>query len=73
MDGAGRVQEVRGEGVVGQQPLLEPGKSFEYPAGCPLTTPFGSMTGSYRIQRSDGTEFDAEVALFELVEPHAIH
>jgi ApaG protein len=73
IDGSGNTEEVRGEGVVGAQPVLGPGESFEYTSGCPLPTPFGSMTGSYRMQREDGTEFDAEVGLFELVEPRAIH
>ena len=73
IDGSGRTEEVRGEGVVGKQPVLGPGESFEYTSGCPLTTPFGSMAGTYRMQREDGTEFQAEVGLFELVEPGAIH
>ena len=73
IDGSGRTEEVRGEGVVGKQPVLDPGESFAYTSGCPLTTPFGSMTGTYRMQREDGTEFQAEVAIFELVEPGAIH
>jgi ApaG protein len=73
IDGSGKTEEVRGEGVVGNQPVLEPGESFEYTSGCPLPTPFGSMTGTYRMQREDGTEFQAEIGLFELVEPRAIH
>ena len=73
IDGSGHTEEVRGEGVVGAQPVLEPGESFEYTSGCPLPTPFGSMTGTYRMQREDGIEFQAEIALFELVEPGAIH
>lgn len=73
IDGSGHTEEVRGEGVVGAQPVLGPGESFEYTSGCPLPTPFGSMTGTYRMQREDGTEFQAEIALFELVEPGAIH
>ena len=73
IDATGQAQEVRGEGVVGQQPLLAPGESFEYTSGCPLSTPFGSMSGSYEMQRSDGVRFDAEIALFELVEPAGIH
>jgi ApaG protein len=73
LDGSGHTEEVQGEGVVGQQPVLEPGQMFEYTSGCPLSTPFGSMSGSYRIQRSDGTTFDAEIGLFELIQPHAIH
>lgn len=73
VDGSGRTEEVQGPGVVGNQPVLEPGHAFEYTSGCPLTTPFGSMTGTYRMQRSDGTAFDAEIGLFELVQPAAIH
>ncbi len=73
VDATGHVEEVRGEGVVGKQPHLEPGESFEYTSGCPLGTPFGSMSGSYEMQRVDGTRFEAEVALFELVQPVAIH
>lgn len=73
VDAAGGTQEVRGEGVVGDQPVLEPGEHFEYTSGCPLSTPFGSMAGSYRMQREDGSVFDAEIALFELVQPLAIH
>jgi ApaG protein len=73
VDGSGQTEEVRGEGVVGKQPILDPGDSFEYTSGCPLTTPFGSMTGTYRMQREDGTEFQAEIGLFELMEPGAIH
>ena len=69
----GRVEEVRGPGVVGQQPVLEPGESFEYTSGCPLDTPFGSMQGTYQMVTSGGTRFDAEIARFELREPGAIH
>ena len=73
IDGTGHIEEVRGEGVIGQQPSLEPGQSFEYTSGCPLGTPFGSMSGTYEMQRADGLAFEAEVALFELVQPTAIH
>jgi ApaG protein len=73
VDGSGRTEEVQGEGVVGEKPVLEPGQAYEYTSGCPLTTPFGSMAGHYRMLRADGTHFDAEVALFELVQPYAIH
>ena len=72
-DATGRVQEVRGEGVVGEQPVLEPGDSFEYTSGCPLETPFGSMTGSYQMMSVSGGRFDAEIAEFLLCEPGAIH
>lgn len=73
VDATGSIEEVHGEGVVGKQPSLEPGQSFEYTSGCPLGTPFGSMSGTYEMQRSDGVRFEAEIALFELVEPAAIH
>ena len=69
----GRVEEVRGPGVVGQQPVLEPGESFEYTSGCPLDTPFGSMEGSYQMVGEDGSRFDIEIARFALREPGAIH
>jgi ApaG protein len=70
---AGRVQEVRGPGVVGEQPVLEPGASFEYTSGCPLDTPYGSMEGRYQMVTEAGERFDAQVARFELREPGAIH
>ena len=72
-DATGRVQEVQGPGVVGEQPVLEPGDSFEYTSGCPLDTPFGSMEGTYQMVTAEGDEFDAEIAPFELREPGAIH
>jgi len=70
-DGRGRIEEVRGDGVVGQQPVLPPGESFRYTSGCVLQTPRGTMHGSYRMQRSDGTSFDAEIAPFVLSTPAA--
>lgn len=73
VDGTGKSQEVRGPGVVGQQPILAPGQSFEYTSGCPLATPFGNMRGSFEMQRPDGTRFRAAIALFELTQPHALH
>ena len=72
-DGTGRIEEVEGEGVVGEQPVLEPGDSFEYTSGCPLTTPFGSMEGTYQMISESGSHFDAEIARFDLREPGAIH
>jgi ApaG protein len=72
-DATQRVEEVRGEGVVGEQPVLEPGEAFEYTSGCPLATPFGSMRGSYQMVTAGGARFDAEIARFELAEPGAIH
>jgi ApaG protein len=72
-DATGRVEEVNGPGVVGEQPVLEPGASFEYTSGCPLPTPFGSMVGKYRFVDSDGEGLDADVAEFQLREPSSIH
>lgn len=72
-DGTGKVEEVEGPGVVGEQPVLEPGDAFEYTSGCPLPTPFGSMRGTYLMESEDDTRFEAEVAAFDLVEPHAVH
>ena len=72
-DGMGKVEEVRGDGVVGEQPEIGPGESFEYTSGCPLTTPFGSMRGTYRMVRADGSSFEAQIPAFELSEPHALH
>ena len=72
-DETGLTQEVRGPGVVGEQPRLEPGESFEYTSGCPLPTPFGSMQGSYEMERGDGSHFRAAIARFELREPGAVH
>lgn len=72
-DATGHVEEVKGPGVVGKQPTLARGQSFEYTSGCPLTTPFGSMRGSYQMLTSDGEQFEAEIAEFLLREPHAMH
>jgi len=72
-DATGHQQEVRGPGVVGEQPVLGPGEAFEYTSGCPLTTPFGSMEGSYEMQLEDDTNFEARVARFELRQPNALH
>lgn len=72
-DAAGRVEEVRGPGVVGEQPVLEPGESFEYTSFCPLSTPFGSMQGSYQMVTASGAAFDAEVARFELTQPMVVN
>jgi ApaG protein len=73
VDGTGHTEEVHGPGVVGEQPVIEPGNGFEYTSGCPLPTPFGSMAGSFEMQRADGTQFEAEVGLFELIQPSSIH
>jgi len=72
-DGAGQVEEVRGPGVVGQQPVLEHGEAFEYTSGCPLSTPFGSMQGTYQLVTSTGEKFDTTIAPFTLEAPYTIH
>jgi len=72
-DATGRVEEVRGPGVVGETPVLGPGESFEYTSGCPLQTPFGSMEGSYEMTTAAGERFSARIARFALCEPGAIH
>lgn len=72
-DGHGRVEEVRGPGVIGQQPVLEPGQTFQYTSACPLATPFGTMHGTYEMRAHDGRRFDAEIAPFALGEPHSIN
>lgn len=72
-DGNGKVEEVRGPGVVGKQPILKPGESFEYTSGCPLSTPFGVMEGTYQMVTEGGERFDATVAPFTLSEPYTVH
>ena len=72
-DANGKVQEVRGDGVVGEQPRLEPGEQFEYTSGAVLETPLGTMQGSYRMVADDGTEFDAPIASFTLSIPRTLH
>jgi ApaG protein len=72
-DGTGHAEEIRGPGVVGEQPELDPGEDFEYTSGCPLPTPFGSMQGSYEMSREDGSTFDAAIAEFQLRQPSALH
>jgi len=72
-DADGEVQEVRGPGVVGNQPVIAPGQSFRYTSYCPLGTPFGTMHGSYRMVTQEGGAFDAEIAPFSLALPHAIN
>ena len=69
-DSQGRVQEVRGEGVVGKQPKLVPGGAFEYTSGTPLATPSGFMTGSYEMESETGERFEIEVPVFSLDSPH---
>ena len=70
-DDAGRHQEVRGPGVVGEQPTIEPGKSFKYTSGCPLTTPSGLMVGEYRMVDPDGLSFEVSIPAFSLDFPDA--
>ena len=72
-DANGQVQEVKGPGVVGKQPVLTPGESFEYTSACPLNTAFGTMHGTYQMVTNDGESFDAEIAPFSLGQPHAIN
>ena len=72
-DEENRVEEVRGPGVVGEQPVLAPGESFRYTSGCPLKTPTGSMHGSYQMVGADGESFDAEIAAFTLSEPYTVN
>jgi ApaG protein len=72
-DGTGRMEEVRGPGVVGKQPTLRPGESFEYTSGCPLGTPFGVMEGSYQMLTESGERFDVKIAPFTLSEPYTVH
>jgi ApaG protein len=72
-DGNNDVQEVRGLGVVGKQPLLQPGESFRYTSGSSLTTPIGTMKGTYQMVAEDGTHFEAEIPEFVLASPRALH
>lgn len=69
-DAMGRVQEVRGPGVVGEQPVLKPGDSFEYTSGTPLSTPSGIMVGTYQMVTGDGESFDVAIPAFSLDSPH---
>ena len=72
-DAENQVQEVRGLGVVGEQPLLQPGQSFEYTSGCTLATPVGTMSGSYQMTAADGTRFEAPIGEFVLSMPRTLH
>jgi ApaG protein len=72
-DGSGRREKVEGDGVVGRQPRLDPGQSFEYTSFCVLPTSHGSMRGTYQMVRDDGTTFDAEIAPFSLVVPGTLN
>jgi ApaG protein len=72
-DGNGHVEEVRGAGVVGEQPVLSPGESFEYTSGCQLKTSTGTMRGTYQMVTEEGSHFDVEIAPFALAEPYTVH
>lgn len=71
VDGHGQMQEVRGAGVVGEQPVLGPGESYSYTSGCPLATPSGTMQGNYVMETADGETFEAEIPAFSLDIPQA--
>ncbi len=68
-DGRGYRQDVKGEGVIGEQPMIASGESYDYVSGCPLATPTGAMEGSYRMMRENGLGFDAMIPRFELIGP----
>jgi ApaG protein len=70
---SGHVEEVNGEGVVGEQPVIEPGEAFEYTSGCPLTTPFGSMYGEYQMVNRNGEQFDVAIPAFVLRVPGSMN
>jgi ApaG protein len=72
-DAGNQVQEVRGLGVVGAQPLLKPGESFEYTSGTAIATPVGTMRGTYQMVAEDGTQFDATIPEFTLAVPRVLH
>ena len=75
-DALGNQQEVRGDGVIGEQPVLEPGERFEYTSGTPLPTPTGFMVGSYNMRNANGERFDIAIPAFSLDSPHmdgAVH
>ena len=72
-DAANHIEEIKGLGVVGRQPTLHPGESFEYSSNCPLRTPFGTMHGTYQMVDADGTRFDATIAEFTLSGPYTLH
>jgi ApaG protein len=72
-DGDGLVQEVKGDGVIGIQPRLQPGEKFQYTSGTFMSTPFGTMHGSYRMISDSGEKFDAEIPAFQLIVPNTLH
>lgn len=71
-DAHGRLEEVRGAGVVGETPVLAPGEAFSYTSGCPLSTPSGIMVGTYQMVTADGEKFDVAIPAFSLDSPHTI-
>lgn len=72
-DATGHTEEVKGPGVVGEQPVLGPGEAFQYTSGCPLPTSTGVMRGTYQMVTNDGGHFDVEIAPFALHEPYTVH
>jgi ApaG protein len=72
-DAVEHVEEVKGPGVVGEQPILAPGQSFKYSSWCPLKTPTGMMHGTYQMTRAEGIHFDIEIAPFALKAPYTVH
>jgi len=72
-DGDGQVQEVKGDGVIGEQPHLQPGEGFQYTSGTFMSTPFGTMHGSYRMVADNGETFDAKIPTFSLIVPNTLH
>jgi len=73
LHGNGRREEVRGPGVVGEQPVIRPGEGFQYSSGCVLSTPHGTMHGTYEMVAGDGLRFDVEIPAFSLSTPHALN
>ena len=72
-DDSGHTEEIRGPGVVGEQPVLPPGEAFQYTSSCPLKTSTGVMRGAYQLVNEEGTQFDVEIAPFALHEPYTVH
>ena len=72
-DASGQVQKVKGEGVVGEQPILQPGGTFRYTSAAMIETPVGTMTGAYEMVADDGVRFDAEIPAFKLSAPNLLH
>ncbi len=72
-DGDGMVQEVKGDGVIGEQPHLQPGEGFQYTSGTFMNTPFGTMHGSYQMLTDTGEKFDADIPEFQLTVPNTLH